>query len=214
MLDRGPGLEDGEQELVLQRFHRGSAGRRGPTGSGLGLPIATELAREWGAEVEAGQPRGRRRPRGAQLDERGAAMRRMPLAAWLTLAALGLMLAGGAGVGVSKLVDQEVGLSDEPITAGEQLAPSSTSTTAAADERAAARRARGPGGPRPAARRWPAAAPPPAAAPQPHSPPRPRSPRRGEATAGSEPRRQQRPAAGSGGDDAAAVAAASRSDDD
>jgi len=52
VLDRGPGLEDGEQELVLQRFHRGSAGRRGPKGSGLGLPIATELAREWGAEVQ------------------------------------------------------------------------------------------------------------------------------------------------------------------
>ena len=52
VLDRGPGLEDGEQELVLQRFHRGSAGRRGPKGSGLGLPIATELAREWGARVE------------------------------------------------------------------------------------------------------------------------------------------------------------------
>ncbi len=51
VLDRGPGLEDGEQELVLQRFHRGSAGRRGPTGSGLGLPIAAELAREWGADV-------------------------------------------------------------------------------------------------------------------------------------------------------------------
>lgn len=51
VLDRGPGLEAGEQELVLQRFHRGSAGRRGPSGSGLGLPIASELAREWGAEV-------------------------------------------------------------------------------------------------------------------------------------------------------------------
>jgi len=51
VLDRGPGLEDGEQELVLQRFHRGSAGRKGPSGSGLGLPIASELAREWNAEV-------------------------------------------------------------------------------------------------------------------------------------------------------------------
>lgn len=52
VLDRGPGLEEGEQEIVLQRFHRGSAGRRGPSGSGLGLPIAGELAREWGGRVQ------------------------------------------------------------------------------------------------------------------------------------------------------------------
>jgi signal transduction histidine kinase len=49
--DRGPGLEPGEERRVFERFHRGSAGRQGPPGSGLGLPIAQELAREWGAEV-------------------------------------------------------------------------------------------------------------------------------------------------------------------
>ncbi len=67
-------------------------------------------------------------------------MSRMPTAAWVTVAVLGLMLAGGAGVGVSKLVDQEVGLSEEPISAGEQLAPASTTSDVA--DRAAARRAR------------------------------------------------------------------------
>jgi two-component system, OmpR family, sensor kinase len=51
VLDRGPGLSPGEEKEVFERFHRGSAGRRGPAGSGLGLPIARELAREWGAEV-------------------------------------------------------------------------------------------------------------------------------------------------------------------
>lgn len=51
VLDRGPGLEEGEQDLVLERFHRGAAGRRGPSGTGLGLPIASELAREWGGRV-------------------------------------------------------------------------------------------------------------------------------------------------------------------
>lgn len=51
ILDRGPGLAAGEEEAVFERFRRGSAGRRGPTGTGLGLPIARELTRQWGGEV-------------------------------------------------------------------------------------------------------------------------------------------------------------------
>ena len=51
VLDRGPGLEPGEEAVVFDRFRRGSAGRRGPSGTGLGLPIARELARQWGGEV-------------------------------------------------------------------------------------------------------------------------------------------------------------------
>lgn len=51
VLDRGPGLEPGEEETVFERFSRGSAGRRGPGGTGLGLPIARELSRQWGGEV-------------------------------------------------------------------------------------------------------------------------------------------------------------------
>jgi two-component system, OmpR family, sensor kinase len=50
ILDRGPGLEPGEEEAVLERFHRGSAGA-GTKGSGLGLAIARELAGEWGGSV-------------------------------------------------------------------------------------------------------------------------------------------------------------------
>lgn len=49
--DRGPGLEAGEEALVLERFYRGRAGRSGPEGSGLGLPIAAELAGQWGGSV-------------------------------------------------------------------------------------------------------------------------------------------------------------------
>jgi len=49
--DRGPGIGVHEGDAVFERFHRGSAGRRGPAGSGLGLSIARELAREWGGEV-------------------------------------------------------------------------------------------------------------------------------------------------------------------
>jgi len=54
VLDRGPGLKPGEEETVLQRFHRGSAGRRGPSGTGLGLAIAHELAGTWGGELRIG----------------------------------------------------------------------------------------------------------------------------------------------------------------
>ncbi len=49
-MDRGPGLEPGEEEAVFERFHRGSAGS-GTKGTGLGLSIARELAAEWGGSV-------------------------------------------------------------------------------------------------------------------------------------------------------------------
>ena len=49
--DEGPGLSQGEEEAVFERFSRGSAGRRGPSGTGLGLPIARELTRQWGGDV-------------------------------------------------------------------------------------------------------------------------------------------------------------------
>ncbi len=51
VLDEGPGLEPGEEDAVFERFSRGSAGRRGVRGTGLGLPIARELTRQWGGEV-------------------------------------------------------------------------------------------------------------------------------------------------------------------
>ena len=51
VVDDGPGLAPGELEAVFERFHRGMAGRGGPHGTGLGLPIARELMRRWGADV-------------------------------------------------------------------------------------------------------------------------------------------------------------------
>jgi signal transduction histidine kinase len=52
VLDSGPGLAPDEAEAVFERFHRGRAGRAGEAaGTGLGLPIARELMRRWGAEV-------------------------------------------------------------------------------------------------------------------------------------------------------------------
>ena len=59
VLDRGPGLAGEELDAVFERFHRGQAGRAGPAGTGLGLPIARELARRWGGDVElANRPDG------------------------------------------------------------------------------------------------------------------------------------------------------------
>ncbi len=51
IVDQGPGLAAGEEEAVFERFSRGSSGRAGPGGTGLGLPIARELTRRWGGEV-------------------------------------------------------------------------------------------------------------------------------------------------------------------
>lgn len=51
VLDRGAGIDEGEEELVFERFHRGRAGRQGPAGSGLGLAIARTLARAWDGDV-------------------------------------------------------------------------------------------------------------------------------------------------------------------
>jgi signal transduction histidine kinase len=51
VLDDGPGLAAGEEELVLERFHRGRAGKAGAPGTGLGLAIARELIGRWHGEV-------------------------------------------------------------------------------------------------------------------------------------------------------------------
>jgi signal transduction histidine kinase len=57
VLDRGRGLEPGEEASVFERFHRGRAGRSGP-GTGLGLAIARELVRRWGGEVTLARREG------------------------------------------------------------------------------------------------------------------------------------------------------------
>jgi two-component system, OmpR family, sensor kinase len=56
--DEGPGLAPGEEEAVFERFNRGSAGQRGPSGTGLGLPIARELTRQWGGDVSLSNREG------------------------------------------------------------------------------------------------------------------------------------------------------------
>jgi signal transduction histidine kinase len=49
--DRGPGLARGEELAVFERFSRGDAGRRGPSGTGLGLPLAKSLTEAWGGRL-------------------------------------------------------------------------------------------------------------------------------------------------------------------
>jgi signal transduction histidine kinase len=57
--DRGPGIDPDEVDVVWDRFHRGAAGRARPGGTGLGLPIARELARGWGGDAAlAARPGG------------------------------------------------------------------------------------------------------------------------------------------------------------
>jgi signal transduction histidine kinase len=50
VLDGGPGLRAGEEDAIFKRFHRGSASSE-VRGTGLGLPIARELAEAWGGSV-------------------------------------------------------------------------------------------------------------------------------------------------------------------
>jgi signal transduction histidine kinase len=58
VLDRGPGLAPEEEDAVMERFYRGRAGRT-VEGTGLGLPIARELASQWGGRVSlANRPGG------------------------------------------------------------------------------------------------------------------------------------------------------------
>jgi signal transduction histidine kinase len=52
VIDQGPGLAPGEEETICARFHRGAVGRASRRrGTGLGLPIARELAGRWNGTV-------------------------------------------------------------------------------------------------------------------------------------------------------------------
>jgi two-component system OmpR family sensor kinase len=59
VLDEGPGIAAGEHEHVFDRFYRGTAGRSGPSGTGLGLSVVEALARRWdGSALVEARPDG------------------------------------------------------------------------------------------------------------------------------------------------------------
>ncbi len=50
--DRGPGIEDGQEQVIFERFHRATSARTMP-GSGLGLSIVADVARNHDGTVFA-----------------------------------------------------------------------------------------------------------------------------------------------------------------
>lgn len=50
--DRGPGIEDGQENVIFERFHRATSARSLP-GSGLGLSIVADVASSHGGKVFA-----------------------------------------------------------------------------------------------------------------------------------------------------------------
>jgi signal transduction histidine kinase len=71
--DRGPGLAEGEEEAVFERFQRGKAGRGGPKGSGLGLAIARELMERWNGTARISNRHGGGATATLELPPAGAA---------------------------------------------------------------------------------------------------------------------------------------------
>jgi len=158
VLDRGPGLDREELDAVFERFHRGVQGRAGPSGTGLGLAIARELARRWGGDVELANRRegGRGRPDHRARSASRALSRLLTASAlpwpemshsvilWALAAIAGVVLVAGVTYAASGLSSQTIGLSSEPLGAGEELAPTATPSSdgrAAADRAAARKRA-------------------------------------------------------------------------
>ena len=52
VMDRGPGLEPGEEERIFDRFYRGRQSK-GAAGAGLGLPICRAIADVHGGTLVA-----------------------------------------------------------------------------------------------------------------------------------------------------------------
>jgi two-component system sensor histidine kinase KdpD len=64
VLDEGPGVPEGEEQTLFERFARGSASSGAPAGTGLGLAIVQTLANRW-----RGRASLRQRPEGGARAE-------------------------------------------------------------------------------------------------------------------------------------------------
>jgi two-component system sensor histidine kinase TctE len=70
--DTGPGIPPGERELVFQPFYRALG--TNVDGSGLGLPIVLEIARQHRARIELEDARPGQAPPGTRVTVRFDAM--------------------------------------------------------------------------------------------------------------------------------------------
>ena len=105
---------------MFERFHRGRAGRAGPPGTGLGLPIARELMRRWGGDVTLANREGGGAAATTISLRRGLTTPLptvTPMHAqllWILGALAGVVLAAGVTYAASSLSTQRIGLSAEP----------------------------------------------------------------------------------------------------
>jgi signal transduction histidine kinase len=134
--DQGPGLAPGEEDTIFNRFHRGTVGRASRRkGTGLGLPIARELAARWRGSVSLSNAESGGAIATILLPPADGTTPNEPMTGWrrtlaiTVLAVAGLVLAAGLTTAASTLSGQSVGLSAEPLSAGERLAPASPSPT-------------------------------------------------------------------------------------
>ncbi|QKV51499.1 sensor histidine kinase [Comamonas antarctica] len=79
--DTGPGVPEAERALVFQPFYRALGTQA--DGSGLGLPIVQEIARQHGAQVSLDAARPQQLPPGARFSVRFSALRALPALAAL-----------------------------------------------------------------------------------------------------------------------------------
>ena len=129
---RRPGLDEDELEAVFDRFHRGRAGR-------AARRAPASASRSPATSCGAGAPRSRwrtatraapwpRSPSTALNRALRTVTPRMRTLAWILGALAGVVLAAGVTYAASSLSTQSIGLSSEPVSAGDDLAPQAPPT--------------------------------------------------------------------------------------
>ena len=159
---RAPASTDDERARLFERFYRGEASRGGAAGTGLGLSVVEALAARWEGRAQHRQSRGGRSASPScscppialyqHLIARSKGFTRPWLAsphdpeatrqAASRLRSPGLIAAAVAiGLLANTISGDSVGLSAEPLSAGDTLAPPASERRRAAARRPAQRRA-------------------------------------------------------------------------